>query len=317
MEPTWAWGVLGLSPGASADDVRRVFRLASQLLHPDRVADLSADVRAEAHRRMVELAEAYRVCGALARGAPPPPPRAHRAAGARSGRLHPVGGQAQALLGEAVSSLGRLAPNDDFRAGRPTRLARDENAATSRQVVRTLEQVADAWPGTAEGDEARALLVSSVAACNTLSARERAGHLVLVVDDDARDRAWDAQHGRDELAVAQVVYGHPTASDVLRRKARTRLAGLGDWSTLADDEDDDIRQMAAVQVLIAQAHTLTERSPWITRRERVGFDTEVAEWRTSAARVRERLGVPALVDDLDDAERSLRAAAMPARTARG
>lgn len=317
MEQAWAWGVLGLGPGATPDDVRRAFRLASQLLHPDRVADLPPDVQAEAHRRMVELAEAYRVCGAIARGSAPPPARAHRAPGARSARLHAVGGQASLLLGEARTQLGRLAPNDDFRAGRPTSLGRDANAALSRQVVRTLEQVADAWPGTAEGDEARALLVGSVPACNTLSARERAGHLVLVVDDDARDRAWDSLHGRDELAVAQVVYAHPTASETLRRKARSRLAELGDWSTLASDDDDDIQQLAEVNLLLTEARGLTERSPWITRRERAGFDDEVARWRTRAERLRTSLGVESLTADLDDAERALRAARTPARSGRG
>jgi hypothetical protein len=315
VEPTWAWGVLGLAPGASPDEVRRAFRLASQLLHPDRVADLAPDVQSEAHRRMVELAEAYRVCGALSRGAPAPPARAHRAPGTSASRLRPVGGQAATLLSEATTVIARLAANDDYRAGRPTRLARDENAASSRQVVRTLEQVADAWPGTAEGDRARALLAASVAACNTLSARERAGHLVLVVDDDARDAAWESLHGRDELAVAQVVYAHPTATDVLRRMARTRLAELGDWSTVADDEDPDIRQMAAVQLLLAAARALTERSPWITRRERRGFDEEVARWRSSADRVRAGLA-DGLAGDLDDADRALRAAATPARSGR-
>jgi hypothetical protein len=317
MEPAWAWGVLGLQPGASPDDVRRAFRLSSQLVHPDGVADLPPDVRAEAHRRMVELAEAYRVCGAISRGAPPPPPRAHRAKGSPNARLQPVGGQAAVLLEQARRSLTSLAPNDHYRAGRPTRLSRDDNAASSRQVVRTLEQVADAWPGTAEGDEARALLVSSVAAGNTLSARERAGHLVLVVDDDARDRAWDALEGRDELAVAQVVYAHPTVTETLRRRARTHLAEMGDWTTLADDEDPDIQQMAAVQLMLAEARTLTERSPWITRRERAGFDQEVARWRAGADRLRASIGVASLAEELEDAERRLRAAGTPARSARG
>ena len=46
MEPAWAWRVLGLAPGAGPRDVRHAFRVAAQLLHPDRVADLSDAVRA-------------------------------------------------------------------------------------------------------------------------------------------------------------------------------------------------------------------------------------------------------------------------------
>jgi hypothetical protein len=312
VEPAWAWGVLGLTPGATPDDVRRAFRVASQLLHPDRVADLSPEVQREAHRRMVELGEAYRVATALAKGAPPPPPRAHRSGGS-SGPLAPAGEIAAELLRTAMSVLPRLAPAEDYRLNRPTRLGRDENATVSRQVVATLLKVADAFPGTAEGDRARALLVSSVAARNALSARERAGHLVLVVDEAARDAAWDALTGRDELAVAQVVYAHPTATGELRRRARTRLAELGDWASLVADDDPDIRQAAAVQLLLQEARALAERAAWLTRRERAGFDAEVSSWCDRAAAARAGLDVADLRADLDDAERLVRDALAPAR----
>jgi len=282
VEPAYAWRVLGLPPGSSPDEVRRAFRVSAQLLHPDRVEHLPAEVGAEAQRRMAELAEAYRVCAAVARGAPPPPPRAHASPGdEHTGPLRSVGGQAGRLLDEARDQLARLAPWDAFRTGRPTLLSQQDNAEASRGVVTLLEQVADAWPGTAEGDAARVLLVTSVAARNSLSGRERAGHLVLVVDPAARVAAWEGLGGRDELAVAQVVHDHPTTPDDLRRMARDRLAELDDWASLARDEDPDVRRSARAHLLLQDARALTERSQWLSRRERPAFDADVAVWRTA------------------------------------
>ncbi len=264
MDAASAWAVLGLAPGASPAEVRRAFRVGAQILHPDRVTDLSDDVRAEAHRRMVELAEAYRVCSALAAGAPPPPPR--YSPEPRTGPLREVGGQAAALLADARRRMTGEATWEAYRA-----------------VVTTLEQVADAWPGTAEGDAARVLLVTSAAAANALSARERAGHLVLVVDATARLDAWDSLWGRDELAVAQVVYAHPTADDDLRGHARRRLVELADWATIAADPDADIRRTAAANLLLQEARSLAERAAWLSRREQAGFDAEHAAWRARVA----------------------------------
>lgn len=263
MEPLWAWRVLGLAPGAGPDEVRHAFRVGAQLLHPDRVEDLSDDVRADAHRRMSELAEAYRVCAAVAVGAPPPPPRAHEPE-APAGPLRSVGGTAAALLDAARAALARAGSWEDARA-----------------VVTALEQVADAWPGTAEGDAARVLLVTSPVAAGGLSARERAGHLVLVVDPFARVDAWESLSGRDELAVAQVVHAHPTADDDLRRRARVRLAELGDWSTLTNDADPDFRRTAAAHLLLRDAASLAERAAWLSRRERAAFDAEYTAWHAS------------------------------------
>lgn len=282
MEPAYAWRVLGLPPGSSPDDVRRAFRIAAQLLHPDRVEQLPPEVRAEAQRRMAELAEAYRVCAAVARGAPPPPPRAHTtAADEPAGTLRPVGGQAARLLDEARRQLARLSPWDAFRSGQPTLLSQQDNADSSRRVVMLLEQIADAWPGTAEGDSARVLLVTSIAARNALSGRERAGHLVLVVDPAARVAAFDGLGRRDELAVAQVVHDHPTAPDDLRRLARDRLAELDDWASLLRDEDADIRRSARAHLLLVDARALTERAHWLSRREQPAFEADVAAWRGS------------------------------------
>ncbi|MEP7054089.1 MAG: J domain-containing protein [Actinomycetota bacterium] len=283
MEPVWAWRVLGLPPGSAPGDVRRAFRQAAQLLHPDRASDLPADVRAEAGRRMSELAEAYRVCSAISRGAPPPPPRASdRHDGVPAGPLRAVGGQAARMLEDAHLQLQRLAPWAAFRDGRPTALDQQDNAEASRAVVTLLEQIAAAWPGTLEGDTARVLLVTSVAAGNSLSTRERAGHLVLVVDDAARDEAWDALAGRDELAVAQVVHDHPTASDDLRRRARERLVDLDDWASLIRDSDPDVRRNARAHLLLQQGKVLVDRAEWLARRDRAAYDDEVAGWQSDA-----------------------------------
>jgi hypothetical protein len=298
MEPAWAWRVLGLAPGAAPGEVRHAFRTAAQLLHPDRVSDLTDDVRAEAHRRMVELADAYRICTALAAGAPAPPPRVHDEPGATTdGPLRAAGGQAATLLAEARDDLRKVMPWDAFRRGEPTPLDWDDNAALSRTVVARLDQVADAWPGTAEGDAARVLLVTSAAAANALSARERAGHLVLVADKAAQEEAWESLYGRDELAVAQVVYAHPTAGDDLRRRATHRLAELDDWATLAADPDPDIRRNAAAHLLLQESRALAERAAWLGRRERAAFDVEHAAWRARVNAVAEHLST-SLRDDL-------------------
>ena len=281
MEPAWAWRTLGLEPGAPATEVRRAFRLAAQIVHPDRVADLSEDVRAEAHRRMVELADAYKVCVAAAGGVP-----ARVTVTADTGLLPSAGEQARDLLGAARRDLTAV-----------------DTWERARAVVTTLEQVAHAWPGTAEGDEARVLLVTSVAATMALSARERAGHLSLVVDRDARDRVWESLWGRDELAIAQVVYAHPTADEELRRTARSRLVELEDWGSLATDEDPDVRRVAHANLLLQEARALVERATWLSRRERAAFDEQFAAWRQRYADLG-HLGDD-LRDELDHAQKRI------------
>lgn len=271
MDPAWAWRTLGLEPGTSATEVRRAFRLAAQILHPDRVGDLSDDVQAEAHRRMVELADAYRVCSGLA------PAGAAPRISVSEDSLASAGTQAARLLGDAKKALATV---DAWEA--------------ARAVVTTLEQVAHTWPGTAEGDEARVLLVTSKAAQMALSGRERAYHLALVVDRDARDRAWESLWGRDELTIAQVLYAHPTVDDELRRTARTRLVELEDWASLSADEDADVRRIAHAHLLLQEARSLVERAEWLSRRERGTFDTDFAHWRRRYSEIGH------LTDDLRD-----------------
>lgn len=53
------WVVLGLRPGASADDVRRRYRLLSRVWHPDRFVDGPPELRAEAEVMMARLNRAH------------------------------------------------------------------------------------------------------------------------------------------------------------------------------------------------------------------------------------------------------------------
>ncbi len=301
MDPVWAWRVLGLPPGSPAAEVKSAFRRAAHLLHPDRVGDLPADVRREAHRRRGELAEAYRVCveGASRRA------RVHVDEPPAPGPMPAAAGNAAAMLHTAEERLRVLTARHGGDVGSP---------AEGREVTKLLEQVAAAWPGTREGDRARLLLVTSVAARSTLSARERAGHLVLVVDPVARATVWDQLHSRDELAIAQVVHAHPTAPQDLHRQARSVLAELGDWASLVTDDDPDVSRSATARLLLAEAVALRDRAEWLSKRERPGFLAEVDAWLERYAAVGSALGDRALLADLDATAATLRVLLRPTPT---
>jgi curved DNA-binding protein CbpA len=57
--------VLGVEPGASADEVRAAYQRLARSYHPDRVEGLAPELRELAHQRMVEINGAYE---ALTRG---------------------------------------------------------------------------------------------------------------------------------------------------------------------------------------------------------------------------------------------------------
>ena len=53
------WAVLGVARGASRDEIVRAYREQLKRYHPDRVADLGAELQQVAHRKTVELQRAY------------------------------------------------------------------------------------------------------------------------------------------------------------------------------------------------------------------------------------------------------------------
>jgi DnaJ like chaperone protein len=61
-----AWdphAVLGVTRGASADEITRAYREQMRLYHPDRVAHLGEELRQLAHRKALEIQRAYAEIG--------------------------------------------------------------------------------------------------------------------------------------------------------------------------------------------------------------------------------------------------------------
>ena len=56
------WGVLGLHPGATTQEVKKAYRQKIKGLHPDRVAGLDEEIQDLAEARTIELREAYEAC---------------------------------------------------------------------------------------------------------------------------------------------------------------------------------------------------------------------------------------------------------------
>jgi hypothetical protein len=67
--PETPWLILGLKPGASAEDIRRRYRLLSRVWHPDRFVDGPPELRAEAEQMMARLNRAYQTVNASSAGA--------------------------------------------------------------------------------------------------------------------------------------------------------------------------------------------------------------------------------------------------------
>lgn len=89
IDPAQAYRLLGLSPGASPDDVKTAYRDLAQVWHPDRFPD-NARLREKAEANLRRINEAYMVlrdyrpaaavAAALATAPAPRPPAAHAAA---------------------------------------------------------------------------------------------------------------------------------------------------------------------------------------------------------------------------------------------
>ena len=58
--PEDPYSVLGLEPGASAEEVRKAYREQMALYHPDKVAHLGPDLQRTAHEKSLAIQEAYR-----------------------------------------------------------------------------------------------------------------------------------------------------------------------------------------------------------------------------------------------------------------
>jgi DnaJ like chaperone protein len=56
---TQYYEILGLEPGASAEEIKRAYRKLSMQYHPDKVAHLGEEFRRVAEEKMKELNEAY------------------------------------------------------------------------------------------------------------------------------------------------------------------------------------------------------------------------------------------------------------------
>lgn len=58
-EPRNPYEVLGVRPGASREEIESAYRRLVKEYHPDRVAHLGEELRELAHRKMIEIQEAY------------------------------------------------------------------------------------------------------------------------------------------------------------------------------------------------------------------------------------------------------------------
>jgi preprotein translocase subunit Sec63 len=57
--PADPWKVLGVSRGATPEEITRAYHERMKRYHPDRVADLGEELRRVAHEKTVEIQRAY------------------------------------------------------------------------------------------------------------------------------------------------------------------------------------------------------------------------------------------------------------------
>lgn len=121
--------VLGVTPGATAEEVRLAYRGLVRRLHPDHQPELTAAARSLAERRMREINEAWAVLGESDRRARYDE-ELHRAADSRGARRSPDPGTAstpprhptdrsQAARAEPPDSVDDLDDLDDIDLLRP------------------------------------------------------------------------------------------------------------------------------------------------------------------------------------------------------
>lgn len=119
------YGVLGVAPDASPDEIRKAFRERVRACHPDRVANLDEDLRRLAEEKMVQLNEAFAVLRNPARRA---------AYDDRHGKR--PGTVTNAAAGAAGTTLAGPPPGAAGRARRPlTNPAEARNRIGEQQFV--------------------------------------------------------------------------------------------------------------------------------------------------------------------------------------
>ena len=70
-----AFKILGIEPTTNSRAIRDAYRILVRIYHPDRFVGMPDDVRAEAERRMKELAAAYETLRSAKRSAATKPPQ--------------------------------------------------------------------------------------------------------------------------------------------------------------------------------------------------------------------------------------------------
>lgn len=142
------YAILGVQPDADEDDVRRAFRERVRACHPDRVANLDADLRRLAEEKMVQLNKAYAVLRNPARRAAYDERREARAAATASEQTETERSAGSPSPAGPHGSSAASAKEASTRPGRPhargrmadqtfvTRAATEEFTSRLKQAVR-------------------------------------------------------------------------------------------------------------------------------------------------------------------------------------
>jgi hypothetical protein len=164
--------VLGLRPGASAQDLHDAYRRLVKLHHPDRNGGSS-----ESTRRFQEIQAAYEEVGrrrAATRPAPPPPPP--RSDAAVEDRIADL--EREVREAQAAKAAAEKAARDAVRATRPGRASDEElgYVTTDDSFGKIIADVADE-------------LADGLAGARRHPSVQRLEDLIdRLVDDDDRDR---------------------------------------------------------------------------------------------------------------------------------
>jgi len=139
------YAVLGLRPGASAQDLHDAYRRLVKLHHPDRNGG-----SAESTRRFQEIQAAYEEVGrrrAATRPAPPPPPP--RSDAAVEDRIADL--EREVREAQAAKAAAEKAAREAVRATRPERASDEElgyvttDDSFGKIISDVVDELADSW----------------------------------------------------------------------------------------------------------------------------------------------------------------------------